>query len=81
MNQQCRPGKNCPETPPESPLRGSPDLLAKSPANPDKIYKKNEEEKKQLKILSGFASDLVKNIGDPLQIQTKCKKTKRKILF
>ena len=47
---------------------GSPDFLAKSLANPDKIFKKNAK-KNFLKILSGFASDFSQNIrrppGDP----------------
>ena len=43
---------------------GSPDILAKSLANPDKIFKNNEK-KKKLKIFSGFASDLAIKSGDP----------------
>ena len=46
--------------PPETPHGGSMDFLAKSLANPDKIF---------LKILSGFASDFSQSIwrppGDP----------------
>ena len=47
VNQQC-----CPVG------RGSPDILAKSLANPDKIFI-------FLKILSAFASDLAKKSGNP----------------
>ena len=36
VDHQCCPGGNCLETP-----WGSPDFLAKSLANPDKIFKKN----------------------------------------
>ena len=38
VNQQCCPGRNCPETPPETLRGGSLGVLAKSLANPDKIY-------------------------------------------
>ena len=40
-------------------VRGSPDFLAKSLANPDKTFKK----KFFLKILSGFSSDLAKGVS------------------
>ena len=62
--QQCCPGGNCPETPLRPPPGGSPDFLAKSLANPDKIFKKMQK-KKFLKILSGFASDFSQNIRRP----------------
>ena len=39
VNQQCCPGGNCPETL-RGGLRGSPDILGKSLANPDKIFQK-----------------------------------------
>ena len=44
-------------------LGGSPDILAKSLANPDKIF--NFFFSFLLKILSGFASDLAKKSEDP----------------
>ena len=59
MNHHCCSGGNHLETP----LGGSPDFLAKSLANPDKISKRKE--KNLFKILSGFASDLAKISGDP----------------
>ena len=54
MDQQYCPGGNFPETPPET-LR--PDFLAKSLANPDKIFKKNAKKN----FLAGFASDFSQN--------------------
>ena len=45
---------------------GSPDILSKSLANPDKIFK-NFFFSFLLKILSAFASDLTKKSGDPPQ--------------
>ena len=59
VTQQCCPGGNRPETPRRPPRGGFPDFLAKSLANQDKIFKKN------LKILSGFASDLAEISGEP----------------
>ena len=47
----------------EDPRGGSPDFLAKSLANPDKIF--NFFFFFFLKIVSGFASDLAKKSGDP----------------
>ena len=64
MNHHCCSGGNHLETP----LGGSPDFLAKSLANPDKISKRKE--KNLFKILSGFASDLAKISGDPPSLWT-----------
>ena len=57
VNQQCCPSGNCPET-----LGGgSPDILAKSLANPDKIFTKKEKKN----IYFEFASDLARISGAP----------------
>ena len=65
VDQQCCPGRNCPETPPGDPPRGSPDFLAKSLANPDKIVKKNAKKNFFWKFCLDLPVILARISGDP----------------